>query len=152
MQNSIRTLCLTAAIMTGLASESYAANDQKHGPRINFEEVDANADGLLSTEELQAHREARFAATDTDGSGSLSRDEIEARMLATQDDRRARFLDRMFERRDANADGQLTLDEMASGRTGKMFERADTDGDGQISRAEFDAAREKGRGAKDRAQ
>ena len=122
MTNTALTLFLSAAIMTGLATQSIAAGDQRGGPRINFEEVDRNADGLLTAEELQAHREARFKQTDTDGNGVLSRAEIEARMLANQDDRR-----------DANADGQLSLDEMLSGQTGKMFDRADANGDGQIS-------------------
>ena len=152
MTNTALTLCLSVAIMAGLATQSMAASDHKGGPRINFEEVDTNADGILTVEELQAEREARFAVTDTDGNGALSRAEIEARMLANQDERRVKFLDRMFDRRDANDDGQLTLDEMAAGRTAKMFERADADGDGQISKAECDAAREAGRGHKSKSQ
>lgn len=148
MKYTALTLCLSAAIVAGLAVESHAAGDHRHGAGLNFEEVDANADGLLSVEELQAHRAARFAATDTDGNGALSRAEIEARMLANQDERRVKFLDRMFDRRDANADGQLTLDEMASDRTARMFERADENGDGQISRAEYDAAKDGRRGQK----
>ncbi|MEL6648001.1 MAG: EF-hand domain-containing protein [Pseudomonadota bacterium] len=152
MTNTALTLFLSAAIMTGLATQSIAAGDQRGCPRINFEEVDRNADGLLTAEELQAHREARFKQTDTDGNGVLSRAEIEARMLANQDERRVKFLDRMFDRRDANADGQLSLDEMVSGQTGKMFDRADANGDGQISKAEFDAAREAGRGHKSKSE
>lgn len=146
MNNTALTLCLSVAIATGFATQSHAAGDHRGGPAFNFEEMDANADGLLSPEELQAHRAARFAATDTDGSGGLSRDEIEARMIANQEERRVRFLDRMFDRRDANEDGQISLDEMASDRTGKMFERADADGDGLISKAEFDASKDGRRG------
>ncbi|MEO0750986.1 MAG: calcium-binding protein [Pseudomonadota bacterium] len=148
MTNTALTFCLTVAILAGLASESYAAGDHRQGGGLTFEEVDTNADGLLSAEELQAHREARFATTDTDNNGALSRAEIEARMLINQDERRVKFLDRMFDRRDANADGQLTLAEMASDRTVQMFERADENGDGLISRAEFDAAKDARRGQK----
>ncbi|MEM6589090.1 MAG: calcium-binding protein [Pseudomonadota bacterium] len=142
MNNTALTLCLSVAIMAGLATESFAAGDRFAGKGPSFEEVDANADGLMSPEELQAHREARFAETDINGDGALTRDEIEARMDAKGGERRAKFLDRMFERRDANANGQLSLEEMTSDRTAKMFERADADGDGLISKAEFEAARD----------
>ncbi len=144
MKNSALTLCLSVAIMAGLATESIAAGGKHAGPGPSFEEMDANADGLISSDELQAHREARFTQTDANGDGALSRAELEARMDSKSSERRAKFLDRMFERRDTDADGQLSLEEMTSGRTAKMFERADADGDGLISKAEFEAAREAG--------
>lgn len=147
MKNTALTFCLITAIAAGLASEGFAAGEHRGGPRINFEQADANADGQLSREELQAHGQARFADADTDQSGGLSRAELEARMKAQQDDRRARMLDRMFERRDADADGQLTFAELSSDRSAKMFERADADQDGMISKAEFDAAKEAGKRA-----
>ncbi|MEM7731956.1 MAG: calcium-binding protein [Pseudomonadota bacterium] len=145
MNNTALTLCLSVAIMAGLATESFAAGEKRAGKGLSFEEVDANADGLMSPEELLAHRQARFAATDTDGNGAVSRAEIEARMETKNSERRAKFIDRMFERRDADANGQLTLDEMSGRGVDKMFERADADGDGLISKAEFDAVREAGR-------
>ena len=152
MNNTALTLCLSAAILAGLSTDGFAAGDQHGGPRINFEEVDTNADGLLSLAEMEAHRTARFALADTDGNGGLSRAEVEARMIATQNERRVRFLDRMFERRDANSDGEITMAEMAEGRSADRFSRADSDGDGLISRAEFDEAREKARSKESRAQ
>ncbi|MEO0369878.1 MAG: EF-hand domain-containing protein [Pseudomonadota bacterium] len=139
MNNTALMLCLSVAITAGLATQSMAAGDKR--PGMSFEEVDTNADGLMTREELLAHREARFATADTDGNGALTRAELEARAEGAQSERRAKFLDRMFERRDANSDGELSLEEMASGKTDKMFERADADGDGLISKAEFDAAR-----------
>ncbi len=42
------------------------------GRRINFEEVDTNADGKIIAEEMVAHREAHFAAQDTNADGLLS--------------------------------------------------------------------------------
>lgn len=145
MNNTALTLCLSAAILAGLSTDGFAAGDRHGGPRINFEEVDANADGLLSPEEMETHRAARFAEADTDGSGGLSPAEVEARMIATQNERRERMLDRMFERRDADADGEITMAEMSESRSADRFSRADADGDGLISRAEFDEAREKAR-------
>lgn len=148
MNNTALTLCLSAAILAGLSTDGFAAGERHGGPKINFEEVDANADGLLSRAEIEAHRTARFALADTDGSGALSRAEVEARMIANQNERRARFLDRMFEKRDADADGELTMDEMLGERSAKMFDRADADGDGLVSKAEFDAAKEAARSKK----
>ncbi|MEL7013058.1 MAG: calcium-binding protein [Pseudomonadota bacterium] len=152
MNNTALTLCLSAAIFAGLSTQSYAAGERHGGPKIAFEEVDANADGLLSPAEMEAHRTGRFALADADGNGSLSRAELEARMVATQNERRARFLDRMFERRDANADGELSMAEMAQGRSGDMFSRADANGDGLISKAEFDDVRKTARSKDNRAQ
>jgi len=48
----------------------------------------------------QQHRETRFNALDTDGSGSISREEFAAGHSAT------------FARKDADGDGRLTRDEM----------------------------------------
>jgi len=84
-----------------------------------FDAADANKDGKLSQEELQAthqsmrakHQErhdARFKAADKDGDGALSLQEADAaaREKAAQ----------MFERLDANKDGKLTQEEMRAGR------------------------------------
>lgn len=85
-----------------------------------FDTADANKDGKLSKEELQAthqairakHQErkaARFKAADKDGDGALSLQEADAaaREKAAQ----------MFERLDANKDGKLTQEEMRAGRS-----------------------------------
>jgi Ca2+-binding EF-hand superfamily protein len=49
----------------------------------------------------------------------------------------------MMDRLDANSDGVLSADEIASGkRAERRFDRVDQDGDGAITKAEFDAARE----------
>lgn len=84
-----------------------------------FDATDANKDGMLSKEELQAthqamrakHQErqdARFKAADKNGDGALSLQEADAaaREKAAQ----------MFERLDANKDGKLTQEEMRAGR------------------------------------
>ena len=46
-----------------------------------------------------------------------------------------------FDRRDANGDGELTLEEMTAKQTA-MIEEADTDGNGALSKAEMRAFRE----------
>ena len=52
----------------------------------------------------------------------------------------------MFEKKDANSDGSLTLEELKAGMKGKQlenvekrFEKLDKDGDGKVSLEEFKA-------------
>ena len=120
-----------------------------HGPRITFEELDADANGSVTEAEMQAHRAAGFATADTDGDGSLSRAELEAKMKSGKEGRMERRLDKMMERMDADENGSLSKEEMADAggeRKGKGFSRMDKDGNGEISKAEFDEMSKKRRG------
>jgi len=84
----------------------------------------------------------RFAETDADGDGRLSRDEMVARMTERAAERIETRADRMIARMDGDGDGMVTLDEMQSRMGGRMFERLDADGDGAISPGEFARMRE----------
>ena len=149
MKNAIRMAGLGAAILTGLATHTLAAGSDasgRHdGPRHAFEDLDANSDGLITRDEMQAHMQARFAATDTDGDGKLTRQELSAKIEAHQRQRRDRRLDKMISMRDADGDGALSLEEMRSGRGDRMFARIDADGDGAVSKAEFEEMQNKHR-------
>ena len=97
-----------------------------------FEKNDANKDGRVTLDEVQAGEQARhaahFAAKDKDGDGKLSRAEV------------AEMPDQMFKHLDQNGDGVLTKDELQKGPFGGMaarhFEHADSNHDGSISRDE----------------
>ncbi|MEL6678253.1 MAG: calcium-binding protein, partial [Pseudomonadota bacterium] len=102
------------------------------------EELDANADGVLTPAEMEAFRAARFAAADTDGDGELSRAELLARAETQVEERRARGIDRMLERADADDNGTLSLAELTPGRADRMFDRLDANEDGTISAEEFE--------------
>lgn len=148
----------TFALLGTLASVSLGASvvmaKEMDHPRMGmvldaerFAEIDADSNGEITQDEMKAHREARFAASDSDGDGMLSAAEIAAQMRDGAD-RRA---ERMVARMDKNGDGMLAPDEM--GRRGhgrdrgdrmtKMFERADADNSGGLSMAEMEQMRER---------
>jgi hypothetical protein len=111
-----------------------------------FAKIDANGDGYISLAELQAwpakRQEEKFASLDADGSGSLS----QAEFLGDKTGRAATLGAKVFKLADANGDGALSLDEFKAlappegGRELFHFAALDTDDDGKISAAEYTAA------------
>jgi Ca2+-binding EF-hand superfamily protein len=149
-------LMITGALVLALGTAGVAsAMGPKDGRGPNFEqmfqELDANADGKLTKEEIEAGAAKRFADADTNGDGLLSKEELTAASEKRAESRRGNRIDRMFEHKDANNDGLLSQEEMASGKkrgmnADRMIERLDTDGDGAITLAEAEAAKGKWRG------
>lgn len=155
---------LALMIPAALAAPAFAQDGGgRQGPAwMNFAELDADGNGAMSLEEMQAMGARRFAAADTDGDGALSRDELLARGAARMEQR----IDRLLEHADSDGDGVLTEAEMIEARDGRrghgrplgghgnqegrggrrgpnperMFERMDADGDGSVTQAEFDDA------------
>lgn len=143
---------LALMIPAAFAAPAFAQDGDRQGPpRMIFAELDADGNGAVTLEEMQAAGENRFAAADANGDGALSRDEL----LAQGQERVETRVDQMLERVDADGDGQVTLAEMEAaredrgdrggrghGRRGpnpaRIFERLDTDGDGTVTQAEFD--------------
>lgn len=147
MKISILAPALSAALVlggTGLVLAESGSGKMDHGMRMqhSFEDLDSDADGRITPEEMSAHMQARFEGADTDGDGALSRDELVTRMTERQAERMAAYADHMIERHDADGDGLLNPEEMKAGRDGRMFKRADADGDGAVTKAEFDKMRE----------
>ena len=140
---------VAASFSTIAQADAGGRGGDRMGQMFVFEEMDANADGKVTKDEIAAFHTAKIAAMDTDKDGNLS----EAELIAAQEQRKAEreaqrgaeMVKRMMDRRDANKDGVLSLDEMTppADRGDKMFDRADTDGDGAISKAEADVMAEK---------
>jgi Ca2+-binding EF-hand superfamily protein len=166
----MRKILLAAAGFAALAGAAGLALAQDSGPRGRFDifQADANGDGVLTRQEFDTGREARFAALDGNDDNLLSREEMRAerghrgrggahrggmhslaRADANNDGNitRDEFLARpnqMFDRMDDNDDGVIAADERPqrgdrAGRRGEGRPSRDADGDGNISRAEFAA-------------
>ncbi|SMX49281.1 EF-hand domain-containing protein [Maliponia aquimaris] len=108
-----------------------------------FAQIDADSDGKVTKDEIEAFRAARFAAADTDGDGKLSQDE----MAAARDARRMERVQAMVTRMDTDGDGLLSAEELAAGQPQAargpepMFDRLDADGDGALTLEEMQQAR-----------
>lgn len=153
-----KTLILTGVLATLLATSALAEGRQGLGPMggemgpfggVDFTDIDTNADGQLTLEELLAKPQQQFAAADTDGDGGISATELAEAMKAEMAARIDERATDMVERMDENDDGLLQPEEMSpAGRRGgesgdmleHMFEMIDADEDGVITEEEFDEA------------
>jgi Ca2+-binding EF-hand superfamily protein len=111
---------------------------------VMFAEIDANGDGSVTVEELEAHRAARFTALDADGNGTVSRQEFIDHAAAQAGERAGTIFDRF----DADGDGTLTRDAIEARRgmgpdTERMFARFDENGDGTVTVEEIEVVQER---------
>ena len=138
---------ITAAIAAlalggaGIALANHHASPGHRGP--NFEQADADGDGVITLDEAKAKSAERFAKMDANADGSLSREDREA------------HAQQRFAEADANQDGELSPEEMTAQREKReaeraarraqmqatLFERLDTDGSGGLSQAELEAGK-----------
>jgi Ca2+-binding EF-hand superfamily protein len=111
----------TAIALLAAAFAPLAARAASHDLATFVLEYDLDGDGVATKEEFQRERERRFAATDVDHDGGISRDEY-------VDEFRARL---MFSKPDAD-----TVKRQIE-QTHVRFDVLDTNDDGAISAAEF---------------
>lgn len=144
--SGVTAVALTVTALGAFAHEKGGKDRRGFGPRINFEQMDANGDGLLTRAEMQAHAQARFAAADTDGDGNLSA----AEMAAQAEREVSARMEKMIERRDENGDGVLSFEEMQPPAkfADRMFDRLDENEDGALSQEELEKAKFGKRGGK----
>jgi len=132
------------AALTGLCMTTAFA-----GPSM---EADTDLDGLISLSEFTAMHDARierhFAHLDADADGYISADEMQAASRRTHDKqgkrgpRRERDPEKAFERLDADGSGgisQLELEGKRFAPDSDAFFAADSDGSGELDAAELHA-------------
>ncbi|MBY5935092.1 hypothetical protein KUV51_18955 [Tateyamaria omphalii] len=93
-----------------------------------FEAADADSDGAVTAEEVEAYRNALVAEVDASGDGALSIEEFDTLYRSFT---RSRMVD-AFQRLDADGDGQIAPEEMER-RVARFVERLDRDGDGTLT-------------------
>ncbi|MDB6126710.1 MAG: Calcium-binding EF-hand-containing protein [Verrucomicrobia bacterium] len=94
------------------------------GAKQMFDKMDANHDGYVTAEEMQAYHDQKADMRGPDMNKSIEMTASEKIKMIDQD-----------------GDGRISADEHAAGSE-KMFNQMDTDGDGYLSKAEMAAGHE----------
>lgn len=135
-----------AAILAGtttLGVAGFATADMHrggHGKMI--ERFDTDGDGQITEAEVEALKAEKFAEADANGDGGLTMAEIEAYKEAERAKRIEARKQAMFERRDTDGNGVISIDEFETRGT-PMFDHVDANDDGVISVEEIEAMKEK---------
>ena len=157
ISGGLRILAIAVVAMSATAITGVANADRYRGAHsMQFDELDANSDGIVTMDELEVYRIARFNELDTDSDGDLSKDEIAGlvgdRISRSRknhgdvsEDRLNRWVDRYVGRHDSDENGSLSMAELGAPRIERMMEALDSDEDGQLTRAEFDELSKKRR-------
>lgn len=134
--NTKRTLIMLSAVAT-LAGASLASA-QPNGGAKRFAKLDANGDGVVTLQEMEAGALARFAKADANKDGKVTAEERRAAFEAYKQER--------FAKRDTNGNGLLERSEVER-MPEKWFSKLDANGDGALSPDELrNRPGKKGRG------
>lgn len=148
--NSRKTAAIAAVVLTGgvmlVTTAALARGSMEH--ELDFATLDMDGNGEITATEFAEFKVARIAALDTDGDGFIGRDELSAMRKKVAEDRAGKHYERLLGRVDANEDGLLSIEELAShsGRRGgdEGFPRGlDADGNGSVSAEEFAQAKDR---------
>lgn len=135
----MRSLTILAASLAFLASPALA---QRGGDWFNAADADGN--GVVTRAEFLHYRDANFDRLDRNGDGVVS--PADAPRLASARPEAFARLTGALGGADRNGDGAISRAELAQAPP-VMFDRADANSDGQVTTAEYDAARERMRSA-----
>lgn len=92
-----------------------------------FKDADANADGIVTSEEIGAYKDAQLSGADLDTDGALNIEEFDTIYRALT---RNRMVD-IFQNFDEDGDGIISPDELDE-KINHVVERMDRDGDGSL--------------------
>jgi len=108
---------------------------KKHDPQALIQKFDKNGDGVLEVKELPELLQKRLAEADANRDGKLTVQELEAHRAAHHAERGKKH----FAKLDKNGDGVLTKDEV--GEKWERIGKADANGDGKVTQQELEQAR-----------
>ncbi len=127
--------------MPGMGHDRGGMMGPMGGPVFDFATLDADKDGSVTKAEMDASRATRTAEIDADADGLLSADELAAMQIKAFTARATAMAANMVTLMDTDKDGKLSAAELAS-RPGpeRMFDKIDANADGAVTQAEVDAA------------
>lgn len=135
-----RTLLTLTAVGVAILATASFAQQGPHGMMFPFEAADADKDGKVTMDELNAFRAAEAKAMDANADGKLTVEELTAAQLAKLTARATEMATKMVAAQDTDGDMALSAAELASRpMPAMMFEKADADGDGAVTLAELEA-------------
>ncbi len=118
-----------------------------HGPNQGqkkmFEQIDADKDGIVTQDEMKAHRGQIFDKMDRNDDGYLEGEEKRLGRQKYKAKRKIHQAERKLDRKqeaDTDKDGKVSYAEFAT-KNSPLFKRLDSNGDGNISAEEHDAAK-----------
>lgn len=115
----LASFALTASLLALPAIANQHGTDQHSASEQNSSMHRTHAGGPMSREQMESRLAERFAAADTDGSGSIDPGEAEARHAV----RRADMQARLFARMDADSDGEISVAERDTARANRSARR-----------------------------
>ncbi len=101
-----KLLILSAAVMAFGATPVLAEDGGEHRGAHKgkmFQKHDTNGDGTVSKEEFLSHAEERFSSVDADGSGDISEEEAKAAHEAKREKMKERMKERKERREERKA-------------------------------------------------
>jgi len=136
-------LLILSALVLSLSAQAkpQKGEGKRPEPGAMFSKLDTDGSGTLSTDEVEGRMAERFAEIDANSDGELTQEELKAAHEA----RRGQRNKGKAKEADTDENGAISLDEAeAAGmeRLVENFDQLDGDGNGEISREEFQAARE----------
>ena len=141
----MKRIAASIIVIASIASVGYAFAQDTDQPDSAETSVEAQQDGRDfkrgPIDLAQFSRMDALKAADTNGDGTLDREEIEAYALKKIVQRMA---DRMERRLDVNGDGAVTLDEIEKQKA-KEFAALDRNDDGKLDRSEMRAGKSFGK-------
>ena len=115
--------------IVALGIAAFAASALAKDGHGRWDRMDANGDGEISAEEMDAHKAAFLEGADADGNGAVSKEEMQAFHEARRAEWKAKH------NPDKNGDGVVDRTEYINAAQ-ERFDRMDKDGDGVLSEDE----------------
>lgn len=126
---------------TGTGTETGTTATEGAGDRhqMMFKRIDADANGSISSQEMETWRSTAVFRLDADSDGKVTKEEVDQHIAQRQaQGGQAPDSAKFFSTYDANSDGAVDEEELRNGGS-QRFQTADTDANGELSMEEWTA-------------